>query len=41
VGVKCLHAHLANFLVGAHDPVGELVATDLQLGSYELEDVRG
>jgi hypothetical protein len=41
VGVKCLHAHLANFLVGARDPVGELVATDLQLGSYELEDVRG
>jgi uncharacterized protein len=40
-GVKCLHAHLANFLVGARDPVGELVATDLQLGSYELEDVRG
>jgi hypothetical protein len=41
VGVKCLHAHLANFLVGARDPVGELVAADLQLGSYELEDVRG
>jgi hypothetical protein len=41
VGVKCLHAHLANFLVGAHDPVGELVANDLQLGSFQLEDVRG
>ncbi len=25
-GVKCLHAHLANFLVGADDPVGALVA---------------
>ncbi len=25
-GVKCLHAHLANYLVGANDPVGALVA---------------
>lgn len=24
-GVKCLHAHLANFLAGADDPVGEWV----------------
>lgn len=24
-GVKCLHAHYANFLVGADDPVGEWV----------------
>jgi hypothetical protein len=30
-GVKCLHAHLANYLVGASDPVGELVAHDVQL----------
>jgi hypothetical protein len=41
LGVKCLHAHLANYLIGARDPVGKLVATTLQLGSYELEDVRG
>ena len=26
VGIKCLHAHLANFLTGAADPVGQLVA---------------
>lgn len=31
-GVKCLHAHLANFLVGAHDPVGRLVAGSVELG---------
>jgi hypothetical protein len=30
-GVKCLHAHLANFLVGADDPVGALVATTVGL----------
>ena len=31
-GVKCLHAHLANFLDGHEDPVGRLVAAELQLG---------
>jgi hypothetical protein len=41
VGVKCLHAHLANFLVGADDPVGELVANDLDLPELVIEDVRG
>ncbi len=30
-GVKCLHAHLANFLVGNVDPVGALVAAELDL----------
>jgi hypothetical protein len=41
VGVKCLHAHLANFLVGASDPVGELVATEVDLPELVIEDVRG
>ena len=41
VGVKCLHAHLANFLVGADDPVGEVVASTLDVGSLVVEDVRG
>ncbi len=36
-GVKCLHAHLANFLVGAADPVGERVALEISL---EREDFR-
>jgi hypothetical protein len=31
-GVKCLHAHLANFLVGADDPVGRRVAEAIELG---------
>jgi hypothetical protein len=31
VGVKCLHAHLANFLVNGDDPVGALVAARLEL----------
>ncbi len=30
-GVKCLHAHLANFLAGAQDPVGVLVAQEVAL----------
>ena len=30
-GVKCLHAHLANFLAGAEDPVGALVAEEVSL----------
>jgi hypothetical protein len=41
VGVKCLHAHLANFLVGADDPVGEVVASTLDVGALIVEDVRG
>jgi hypothetical protein len=41
VGVKCLHAHLANFLVGADDPVGEVVASTLDVSSLIVEDVRG
>ena len=41
VGVKCLHAHLANFLVGASDPVGELVAHEVELPELTSEDPRG
>jgi uncharacterized protein len=41
VGVKCLHAHLANYLVCADDPVGQLVASTLKVGVFQLEDVRG
>jgi hypothetical protein len=41
VGVKCLHAHLANYLVGASDPVGELVAQEISLPTLTIEDVRG
>jgi len=41
VGVKCLHAHLANFLAGNDDPVGELVARDLDLPDLVVQDVRG
>lgn len=37
VGVKCLHAHLANFLVGGDDPVGALVAARVTLPELELE----
>ena len=40
VGVKCLHAHLANYLVCASDPVGELVATTLGVGIFQLESAR-
>jgi len=40
VGVKCLHAHLANFLVGASDPVGELVAREVDVPELVIEDVR-
>jgi hypothetical protein len=32
VGVKCLHAHLANLLAGNDDPVGRRVAGELDLG---------
>ncbi len=41
LGVKCLHAHLANYLVGADDPVGALVAATLELPTLVVEDVRG
>jgi hypothetical protein len=40
-GVKCLHAHLANYLVGASDPVGALVATELDLPELTIDDDRG
>jgi uncharacterized protein len=40
VGVKCLHAHLANFLVGADDPVGALVASDIDVPALNLVSVR-
>jgi hypothetical protein len=41
VGVKCLHAHLANYLVGATDPVGQLVAEELHIPPLRVVDVRG
>ncbi len=41
VGVKCLHAHLANYLVGWNDPVGSLVAGELEIRPYSVERVRG
>ncbi len=37
VGVKCLHAHLANYLAGARDPVGQLTAAELELGELVPE----
>jgi hypothetical protein len=40
VGVKCLHAHLANYLVGADDPVGELVAEMVGTPPIRIEPVR-
>jgi len=40
VGVKCLHAHLANFLVGADDPVGALVASELDVSELHVVNVR-
>jgi hypothetical protein len=38
VGVKCLHAHLANYLAGYDDPVGQLVASELTLPYLEIVD---
>jgi hypothetical protein len=35
-GVKCLHAHLAWWLAGGSDPVGDLVAAQLGLSRPEL-----
>jgi hypothetical protein len=40
VGVKCLHAHLANFLSGADDPVGRLVASSIAMPVVTVHDVR-
>lgn len=40
VGVKCLHAHLANHLAGYDDPVGELVARTIDASTYVIENVR-
>ena len=40
VGVKCLHAHLANFLVNGDDPVGELVAATITVPDLVIESVR-
>jgi hypothetical protein len=40
VGVKCLHAHLANFLAGEEDPVGALVADEVQVPVVHVVDVR-
>jgi len=40
IGIKCLHAHLANFLIGADDPVGELVAKSIGLPELVLQNVR-
>lgn len=40
VGVKCLHAHLAYSLAGFYDPVGDLVARSIDIGTYVIEDVR-
>lgn len=39
-GVKCLHAHLANYLVGADDPVGALVAQEVAVPTMKVQDVR-
>jgi hypothetical protein len=40
IGVKCLHAHLANYLVGADDPVGALVAAEVGVPDLIRVDVR-
>jgi hypothetical protein len=40
VGVKCLHAHLANYLVGADDEVGALVAKQIGVPEFMVVDVR-
>lgn len=40
VGIKCLHAHLANFLAGFADPVGDVVAASLELPEYIVCEVR-
>jgi uncharacterized protein len=40
-GVKCLHAHLAWFLVGGDDPVGRWVVDQLDLDTTEYVVDRG
>jgi len=40
VGVKCLHAHLANYLAGNDDPVGQLVAGEVAVPDLVIVDVR-
>ena len=40
VGIKCLHAHLANYLAGNDDPVGSIVASGLDVGDLETVNVR-
>mgnify|MGYP006281135533 CR=1 FL=1 len=40
VGIKCLHAHLANFLAGYEDPVGRVVADALELPTLVHCEVR-
>jgi hypothetical protein len=40
VGVKCLHAHLANYLAGHDDPVGQLVAREMTLPELDIVDAR-
>jgi len=40
VGVKCLHAHLAYFLVGGSDPVGALVAEAVRVPPVVICEVR-
>jgi hypothetical protein len=37
VGVKCLHAHYANHLMGADDPVGRWVADHLALSGHAFD----
>jgi uncharacterized protein len=39
-GVKCLHAHLANFLAGGADPVGSLVADAVTVPELLRQDER-
>ena len=40
VGIKCLHAHLAHYLVHHDDPVGALVATKIDLTELVVQEVR-
>ncbi len=40
-GVKCLHAHLATFLVDGTDPVGRWTANQLGLAVHPGEDHHG
>lgn len=40
-GIKCLHAHLANYLAGHDDPVGAVVSSEFDLSDLEVVDVRG